>query len=46
MDSANPEVYYRRAVGLLDSLTIRRTSQEMGEFKVQNREFLLPLTQS
>jgi len=32
MDSRDSEVYYRRAIGLLDSLTIRRTSQEMGEF--------------
>lgn len=36
LEAVNPEVYYRRAVGLLDSLTIRRTSQEMGEFNVRN----------
>ncbi|KEF54632.1 uncharacterized protein A1O9_09074 [Exophiala aquamarina CBS 119918] len=29
VDSDDSEVYYRRAIGLLDSLTIRRTSQEM-----------------
>lgn len=36
LDSKDSEVYYRRAIGLLDSLTIRRTSQEMGEFQCSN----------
>lgn len=36
LDGADSEMYYRRAVSLLDNLTIRRTSQEMGKFDYRN----------